>query len=156
MEVFLEAGGKNLIRVKDPRARALLEDRIDSGELAPGQVQDVVSMLNKQLAESENRTDSDSENTENEGVEDSSGQKSAPPVINTNTCVGSFKKMNKFLEQALKTTDSCIKDIDDLSLILNDETRYEKAVAVMREYQELRGRLDEALREVDDLLGRTI
>lgn len=135
----------NLIRVKNMEARKALEEKVHSGELSPGKIQDVVSSLNKQLEEATGGSDSDSKNKGSKG-----------PGLTTNMCVANFKKVNNFLEKLLQSMDSCAKDIDDLSALLDDEARYEKAVDVMEEFQRLLPGAIEKLKELEERLSKTI
>ena len=131
----------NLIRVKDVGTRTLLEEKVDNGELPPSKVQEVVSSLNQRLASSD------------EG-DDKKGKDKKP--VSVNTCRSNFKKVNIFLEKVLTNKDSCIKDIQDLSAILDDEKMYEKAVDVMEDFKVLAGRVKDTLEELTEALDKTI
>ena len=135
----------NLIRVKNTEARKALEEKVHSGELPPGKIQDVVSSLNKQLEEAAG-----------EGSEKDKGKPDKKPGLTTNMCVANFKKVNNFLERLLQTTDSCAKDIDDLSALLDDEVRHEKAVDVMREFLGLLPDVREKLNQLEKQLSKSI
>jgi len=139
----------NLMRVKDENARNLLEEKIHNGEVAPSRVQDIVSTINKQLAAAPGGTEEEDGKDKGKGT----GSSGLPSM---NSCTGSFKKMNSSLDRILTTRDSCAKDIADLSLIVNDEVRYEKAVDVMQRYLSLLPEIRKALDEIEKRLVETI
>ena len=154
LEVLLDKGASvmgwgvvaNLIRLKDVKARTLLEEQIYNGVILPSKVQDTVSSINKSLGASKN-----AEEVANKLKEKAKG--SAPMV---NLCVASFKKMNKLAETMLTNEENCAKDITDLSAILDDEVRHEKAVDTMQLFRdkyipELRVLLD----NLEDALNKT-
>jgi beta-phosphoglucomutase-like phosphatase (HAD superfamily) len=134
-----------LLRVKDDGARQMLEDKVSSGELPAGQLQDVVTALNQKL-----------EGEEGDGGSDNTKGKEGKDPLPTNLCVAAFKKMNKLLENILTNTEPCAKDINDLSAIADNEDRYEKAVDKMDEFRALLPKVREALDKLEETLGKTI
>jgi hypothetical protein len=132
----------NLLRVKDVTARKKLEDKIDEGALPPSKIQDVVSAINKEIA-GDKGTDKKTPSNKNDG-----------PSINP--CTTAFKKMNNLLKNVLTNKDSCAKDIQDLDAILDDDDRYERAVAVMEEFRGMLPSLIESLEELKERLDKTI
>ena len=135
----------NLIRVKNIDTRTMLENKIDTGEVAPGKIQDVVSKLNKATVEAPGEEQS------GKGAKNSTAD-----AIPVNNCLSAFKKMNNLLENILTAKDSCAKDITDLSAILDDEAKYEKAVDKMDEYKTLLPMVIEALQDIEGRLNITI
>ena len=127
----------NLIRVKDDEARKLLEDKVDSGELPPSKIQNVVSKLNNKIKSAASSSKS------------STGD-------NVNRCTASFRKVNNLLEKILTMQESCAKDISDLSLILDDEPKYEKACDVMDEFRELAPKAQKTMEALLEELNKTI
>ena len=118
----------NLLRVKDDDTRRALEEQVQSGELAVSKVPEVVSALNNKQKE----------------------ERCGP------TCTKGFSKLNKALQNALGVREQCLKDIQDLSAILNDEKKYEKAVDLMETFLALSQDLSIALTEIRTVLDKTI
>ena len=131
----------NLIRVKDEEARRMLEEKIDAGELAPGKVQEVVSNLNADLNSS--NTETPTSNTK-------------PTASQVNPCTAGFNKINILLESLLTNTDTCAKDIQDLSAILSDEKRHEKAIDGMQLFLSKLPDVRKSLDDIEKRLGETI
>jgi hypothetical protein len=118
----------NLLRVKDDTSRKAIEEQVQQGELPVSKVPEVVSALNQQQKE----------------------QEKGP------SCHRGFSKINTALQSVLKHTSQCAKDIQDLSLILNEEGKYERAVDIMQQFQQLETQVSAALEDLTNELNKTI
>ena len=134
----------NLIRIKDEDSRWALAEKVDSGEIKPSKLQDVVSEYNKAQAALKG------------GDEDKGGSPTKAPIEPINKCKASFKKLNNLLDSVLTCQHCCAKDITDLSAILDKEDIYESAVDEMEAFI---GRLSEVraiLTNLEEQLNKTI
>lgn len=133
----------NLIRVKSEQARTMIEDKIDSGEITPGKLQDVVSELNKVSV-----TEPGSGGVLRP-LKGSSGEEKINPAA-------PFRKINNLLETVLTCRIPCDKGIQDLALIADSGDKYDKAAEVMERFQALASEIIKDLKELSDTLDKTI
>ena len=133
-----------LMRIKDAVARKRIETALLTGDVLPSDLSELVTKVNNKSKE---LTEAAAE--EPSAEETATAEAPKPEGEYRNSCTANFRKLNSILDNIINLEAACLKDIDDLSAIIDNEKAYDKAVDVMELF--LKSKLIEASKTIQKL-----